>query len=182
MPFTFTPTNLPEVIKIKAKAFPDSRGMFAEMYKASEFKANGITLDFIQDNLAISKKGVIRGLHYQLPPYTQGKLIMAIEGAVWDVIVDIRNGSPTFGKWVAEELSEENRTMLFLPPGFAHGFLALSDARVIYKMTSAEYAPSFDRGVLYNDPGLNIPWPIDNPILSDKDLALPKLKDIEPLS
>jgi dTDP-4-dehydrorhamnose 3,5-epimerase len=180
MPFIFTPTDLPEVIKIESKTFPDERGEFSEVYKASDFKANGIGYDFVQDNFPLSKKGVVRGLHYQLPPYTQGKLVAVIKGKIWDVAVDIRKSSPTFGKWVAEELSDENHRMLFIPPGFAHGFIALEDdTRVLYKMTDNEFTPSADRGIRYDDPDLNIPWPIERPILSEKDKKHPFLKDAE---
>ncbi len=180
MPFTFTPTEIPDVIKIQSAAFPDSRGEFSEIYQASEFKVNGINVNFVQDNFPLSHKGVIRGLHYQLEPRAQGKLVTVIKGAIYDVAVDIRKNSPTFGKWVALELNNGNHCAVYIPPGFAHGFMALEDdTRVLYKMSHSEYAPEFERGILYNDPDLNIPWPLQNPIVSEKDKLHPLLKNAE---
>ena len=179
MPFKFRKLEIPDVILIESKVFEDERGFFMETYKASEFKANGIPYDFVQDNHSKSQKGVLRGLHYQLKPMEQGKLVRCIRGRIWDVAVDIRKGSPWYGKWVAIELSEENKLMLWVPPGFAHGFVALEDnTEVIYKVTK-EYAPKLDRGIIWNDPDIGIEWPIDNPILSKKDSKLPKLRDAE---
>lgn len=180
MPFTFTETDIPEVIKIQSTNFDDDRGSFKEVYKASEFKSAGLDVDFVQDNFPLSHKGVIRGLHYQLEPHAQGKLVTVIKGVIFDVAVDIRKNSPTFGKWVFLELSDANHTAIYIPPGFAHGFMALeNDTRVLYKMSHNEYAPEFERGILYNDPDLNIPWPLPNPILSEKDKKHPLLKDVE---
>ncbi len=178
MNFEFVKLEIPEVILIKPKVFEDARGFFMEAYKASVFAQAGINYAFVQDNHSKSKKGVLRGLHYQLEPKEQGKLVRCIKGKIWDVAVDIRRGSPTFGKWVAVELSEENQYMLWIPPGFAHGFLALEDCEIIYKCTE-EYAPELDRGIIWNDPDIAIPWPTDNPILSSKDAKLPRLKDAE---
>ncbi len=179
MPFKFTRLEIPDVILVEPVVFGDERGFFMETYKASDFKANGIPFDFVQDNHSKSQKGVLRGLHYQLNPKAQGKLVRCVKGKIWDVAVDIRKGSPWFGKWVAVELSEENKLMLWIPPGFAHGFVALEDdTEVIYKVT-AEYAPELDRGILWCDPELGIDWPIKEPILSEKDAKLPKLKDAE---
>jgi len=176
MPFTFRPLQLPEVILIEPRVFPDERGFFLETYKHSEFAANGIPETFVQDNHSRSVRGVLRGLHFQNPPRAQGKLIRVVRGAIFDVAVDIRPGSPTFGQWVGETLSEENQRMLYVPPGFAHGFLVLSDlADVTYKVTE-EYAPELDSGVIWNDPNIAILWPLDGPpILSPKDAALPPL-------
>ncbi len=176
MPFTFTPLSIPEVILIQPRLFTDPRGFFLETYKYSEFQAHGIPETFVQDNHSRSVRGVLRGLHYQNPPQAQGKLIRVVRGAIYDVAVDIRPSSPTFGQWVSALLSEENQHMLYVPPGFAHGFLVLSDlADVTYKVT-AEYAPDLDAGILWNDPALAIQWPLEGPpLLSAKDAALPPL-------
>lgn len=176
MPFTFTPLSIPEVILIQPRLFTDPRGFFLETYKYSEFQAHGIPETFVQDNHSRSVRGVLRGLHYQNPPQAQGKLIRVVRGAIYDVAVDIRPSSPTFGQWVSAVLSEENQHMLYVPPGFAHGFLVLSDlADVTYKVT-AEYAPDLDAGILWNDPALAIQWPLEGPpLLSAKDAALPPL-------
>jgi dTDP-4-dehydrorhamnose 3,5-epimerase len=164
---------------IEPFVFGDERGFFMETYKKSEFEKAGIKYDFPQDNHSRSAKGVLRGLHYQLKPYEQGKLVRCVKGRIWDVAVDIRKGSPTFGKWVAVELSEENKRMLWIPPGFAHGFVALEDGtEIIYKVTK-EYSPEHDRGIIWNDLTIGIEWPIDNPILSKKDASLPTLEEAE---
>lgn len=178
MPFEFIKLEIPDVVLIKPLVFPDERGFFMETFKKSDFVRNGINYDFVQDNHSKSKKGVLRGLHYQLNPKAQGKLVRCIKGKIWDVAVDIRKGSPWYSKWVAVELSEENKHMLWIPPGFAHGFVALEDAEMIYKCT-AEYAPELDRGIIWNDPELAISWPVKEPILSPKDAKLPFLKDAE---
>ena len=179
MGFVFKKLEIPDVILIKPEVFEDERGFFMETYKISDFKNAGIEYNFVQDNHSRSKKGVLRGLHYQLEPMAQGKLIRCIRGRIWDVVVDIRKGSPWYGKWIGVELSEENKLMLWIPPGFAHGFVALeNDTEVIYKVTK-EYAPELDRGIIWNDPDIGIEWPVDNPILSEKDSKLPRLKEAE---
>ena len=182
MPFEIEPLQIPEVILIKPKLFSDDRGFFFETYKKSDFEKAGIGFDFIQDNHSGSKKGVLRGLHYQKRPAVQGKLVRCIRGVIFDVAVDIRMGSPTFGKWVGVYLSEENRHMLWIPPGFAHGFLVVSDyAEVIYKVSHSEYSPTHDAGILWNDPDIGIEWPtnlVERVILSEKDAKLPTLKDL----
>ncbi|WP_028841742.1 dTDP-4-dehydrorhamnose 3,5-epimerase [Thermodesulfobacterium hveragerdense] len=178
MPFSFRKLEIPDVILVEPKVFIDERGFFMEVYKATEFEINGIKYSFIQDNHSYSKKGVLRGLHYQLKPKAQGKLVRCIKGKVWDVAVDIRKGSPWYGRWVGELLSEENRLMLWIPPGFAHGFVALEDSEIIYKCTE-EYDPALERGILWNDQALAIDWPFSNPILSEKDAKLPLFKDAE---
>ena len=167
MPFKFKKLKIPDVILIEPIVFADERGFFIETFKTSDFKANNISYEFVQDNHSKSRKGVLRGLHYQLKPMEQGKLVRCIKGKIWDVAVDIRKGSPWYGKWVGVELSEENKLMLWIPPGFAHGFVALEDAEVIYKCTK-EYAPQYERGIIWNDPELAIHWPIKNPILLSK--------------
>jgi dTDP-4-dehydrorhamnose 3,5-epimerase len=178
MPFEFIRLEIPDVVLIKPKVFEDDRGFFMETYKASDFAKAGIDFSFSQDNHSKSKKGVLRGLHYQLEPKAQGKLVRCIKGKIWDVAVDLRLGSPWFGKWIAVELSKENKCMLWIPAGFAHGFVALEDSEIIYKCTE-EYDPTFDRGIIWNDPEINIPWPIKKPTLSPKDAKLPALKDAE---
>jgi dTDP-4-dehydrorhamnose 3,5-epimerase len=179
MPFQFKKLEIPEVILIEAQTFADDRGFFAETYKRSEFAACGIPHSFVQDNLSHSVQGVVRGLHYQKHPRAQGKLVTVLNGRIFDVAVDIRKGSPTYGQWVGMELSGEDCTMLYVPVGFAHGFCVLSqEADVVYKVTD-EYARDLDRGVLWNDPDLGIQWPVTEPLLSPKDAELPLLKDAD---
>jgi dTDP-4-dehydrorhamnose 3,5-epimerase len=173
MPFEFFETELSGVYYIKIKKNLDDRGFFMESYKRSEFISNGITDKFIQDNHSRSSKGVMRGLHYQKNPKAQGKLIRVLSGEIFDVAVDIRNGSPTYGKWIGKSLSEDKANMLFVPPGFAHGFCVMSKQADIFYKTTDEYAPEYDSGIIWNDPELNIQWPITNPILSAKDAQLP---------
>jgi len=175
MPFDFKNLSLPEVILITPGVFGDNRGFFTENYKRSDFEKAGITESFCQDNTSRSAKGVIRALHFQQDPHAQGKLVQCLRGKVIDVAVDIRRGSPRFGQWAAEILDEESRKMLYVPPGFAHGYGVLSDmAEVNYKVTS-EYAPQAERGIIYNDPAIGVPWGIAAPVLSAKDLLLPPL-------
>lgn len=180
MAFEFKKLSIPDVILVEPKVFADERGFFLESYKKSEFYANGITIEFNQDNHSKSTKGVLRGLHYQLPPKAQAKLVRCVQGEIFDVAVDIRKNSPTFGKWVGEKLSAENKKMLFIPEGFAHGFVVLSEtAELLYK-ASNEYSKEHDRGVFWNDPEISVEWGIDfEPILSEKDKHQPLLKDIE---
>ncbi|WP_280188440.1 dTDP-4-dehydrorhamnose 3,5-epimerase [Delftia sp. PS-11] len=177
-----TPLAIPEVMLIEPKVFGDDRGFFLESFNQQVFnQATGTDYSFVQDNHSRSKKGVLRGLHYQLPPHAQGKLVRVVRGAVFDVAVDVRRGSPTFGQWVGAELTEDNHRQLWLPPGFAHGFLVLSDsADFLYKAT-AYYAPQSDRGIAWNDPAIGIQWPqLDVELsLSDKDLKQPLLAHAE---
>src|SRR6185437_1103899 len=179
MPFTFKRLEIPEVILVDAKAFSDKRGFFMESFKQSVFYENGIKTTFVQDNYSHSIKGVIRGLHYQKNPKAQAKLVMALRGEIFDVAVDIRKGSTTYGKWIGEILSDKNHRLLYIPEGFAHGFCVLSDsADVLYKVNS-EYSPEHERGILWNDTDLAIKWPIDKPVMIKKDLELPVLKDAD---
>jgi len=179
MPFNFLKTEIDSLTIIEPRAFADDRGFFLESYKKSDFLKNGIDVDFMQDNHSLSSKGVLRGLHYQKPPYTQAKLVRVVKGAAWDVAVDIRKTSPTYKKWIGIELSENNRKMFYIPEGFAHGFLSLTDeVHLLYKCSN-EYSPTHDAGIIWNDPDLAIEWPVDKPLLSDKDLGLPYLKDAE---
>ena len=179
MPFEFERQKIKDVILIKPRVFGDSRGFFLESYKKSDFVANGIKDEFNQDNHSKSTKGVLRGLHYQASPKGQAKLVRCVQGEILDVAVDIRPKSKTFGEYVKVELSEENKYMLFIPVGFAHGFVVLSDeAELLYK-ASGEYAPQADRGVLWSDKDINIDWEIDfEPMLSEKDSKQPKLNEI----
>ncbi|MEI6437311.1 MAG: dTDP-4-dehydrorhamnose 3,5-epimerase [Candidatus Omnitrophota bacterium] len=169
MPFTFTPTAIADVIEVEPKQFPDGRGFFAELYKSTDFKAAGITVGLCQVNQSRSQKNVLRGLHYQLKPQAQAKLVAVLRGEIFDVAVDIRKGSPTFGHWVGATLSETNKKMLYLPEGFAHGFCAISDEVEIMYFCSNEYAAACERSIIWNDPAIGITWPVAAPILSPKD-------------
>ena len=185
MPISFEETFLDGVILVTPKIFLDERGFFFESYKKSDFFDIGIREEFLQDNHSKSIKGVLRGLHFQKEPYAQGKLIRCVYGEIFDVAVDIRKDSPTFGKWYGTILSAENKKMLWIPKGFAHGFLTLSEtAEIIYKVSGSEYNASYDAGIIWNDPSINIAWPLEDygikkPILSSKDESLPLLKNIE---
>ena len=182
MPFEFKKLEIQDVILIEPSVFGDERGFFIETFKESEFQTNGIKVKFNQDNHSSSTKGVLRGLHYQSYPKAQAKLIHCIEGEVFDVAVDIRKNSQTFGQWIGVKLSAENKKMLFIPEGFAHGFVVLSEnAQLVYK-TSNEYSKEHDRGIAWNDPDINVNWGIDfEPILSEKDKIQPLLKEIKEL-
>ena len=158
MSFAFEPLAIPGLVLVKPRVFPDDRGFFLETYKRSEFAVAGIDADFVQDNHSRSTRGVLRALHYQLPPFAQGKLVRVSEGRIWDVAVDLRSSSPTFKKWVGVELSDENHHMFWIPPGFAHGFVALSDTvHLLYKCT-AEYDKPSERGIRWDDPELAVAW------------------------
>jgi len=179
MTFRFTPLPIPGLVLIEPMVVEDPRGWFVETYKMSEFARAGIALPFVQDNHSRSGRGVLRGLHYQKRAHAQGKLIWIVAGDVFDVAVDIRRSSPTFGTWVSTTLSASNRRILYVPPGFAHGFYVLSDsAEVCYKAT-AEYAPDFERGIAWNDPKLGITWPGVAPVISPRDADLPHLRDAD---
>ncbi len=175
----FTPTAIPDVILIEPDVFRDARGSFFEIYRRDLFQKNGIQTDFVQDNQSYSLKGALRGLHYQIAPKEQAKLVRVVRGEVFDVVVDIRPGSRTFGRFVAETLSDKNRKMLFVPAGFAHGYVTLSDeAEFLYKVSEL-YSPSHERGLRWDDKDLGIPWPkLDKAyLLSDKDKLYPGLKN-----
>jgi dTDP-4-dehydrorhamnose 3,5-epimerase len=175
----FTELSIPGLILVEPDVHPDDRGFFAETYHLGKYVAGGIRGTFVQDNFAHSRRGVLRGLHYQ-DAQAQGKLVYAIRGTIFDVAVDIRRGSPAFGTWVARILSDENRHQLFVPEGCAHGYCVLSDeADVMYKCTDL-YAPAHDRGLVWNDPDLAVAWPIAVPVLSAKDAALPALAAVPP--
>ncbi len=172
----FTPLKIPDVILIQPQVFEDSRGFFYEAYNQSVFAAHGIKDSFAQDNLSLSSKGVVRGLHYQVPPKAQSKLVRVLKGSILDVVVDIRKSSKTFGQHVAGRISAEKKEMLYVPAGFAHGFCALEDdTEVMYKVSEL-YSKDHERGILWNDPSLAIEWPHLHFILSDKDQKFPLLK------
>ena len=176
MPFRFEKLEIPEVVLIEASVFPDERGFFMETYKYSDYAAFGIKDTFVQENHSCSTRGSLRGLHYQKPPKAQGKLVRVVVGEVFDVAVDIRKDSPTYGKWVGVTLSAEEKRILFIPPWCAHGFCVLSErAEMLYKVTE-EYAPQYEAGIIWNDPDLAIQWPINNPILSPRDRAWPPFR------
>lgn len=177
--FKFISVDIPGLIVIEPNVYLDERGFFLESYNKESFIKGGITDEFVQDNHSKSKKGVLRGLHFQKPPKAQAKLLRVIYGAIYDVAVDIRNGSPTYGKWFAIELSDENKKMLYIPVGFAHGFYTLEDnTELLYKCTKT-YAPDLEGGIIYNDPDLNIHWPLEGkPIVSKKDKSYQKLRDL----
>ena len=179
MALTFRRLTIPEVVLIEPRQLGDQRGRFMETYKRSEFVAHGISDTFVQDNYSYSVRGTLRGLHYQLHPKAQAKLVMALRGEVFDVAVDLRQGSPTFGHWVGTTLSSETFRMLYIPVGFAHGFCVISEeAEVVYKM-SAEYSPEHERGVIWNDTTIGVDWPTTKPILSEKDAIAPLLADAD---
>ena len=174
-----TETSLPGVLLIEPKVFGDARGFFLESWNRQTFADRGLDIDFVQDNHSRSSRGVLRGLHYQLND-PQGKLVRVTQGRVFDVAVDMRRSSPHFGQWTGHELSADNHHMLWIPPGFAHGFLVLSESADFLYKTTVFYAPQWDRGVRWDDPEIAIEWPLEgSPVLSDKDRILPLLKDAE---
>jgi len=175
MPFRFTRLALPEVILIEPNVFPDKRGFFFEAYKYSDFSRHGISEQFVQENHSHSAQGTLRGLHYQKMPKAQGKLVRVVVGEIFDVTVDIRKGSPRYGRWIGISLSVQNNKMLYIPPGFAHGACVLSEEAGLLYMVTAEYAPSSEAGVIWNDPALAIDWPVKEPILSSRDQTWPTL-------
>ena len=165
------------LLLIKPNVFLDERGYFYESFSDASFSKEGLTHKFVQDNQSCSKKGVLRGLHFQNPPFDQGKLVRVVKGSVLDIAVDIRKNSPSYGKYVAALLTEENKCLLWIPPGFAHGFLSLEDDTIfIYKCTNG-YNKASEGGILWNDPDLNIDWGILNPIVSGKDMELTPFRD-----
>ena len=178
MPFEFRSLPITGLVLVERKSFEDARGFFEETFKESVFGVHGIPGAFPQDNHSYSRGGVLRGLHFQLPPRAQGKLVYVVTGEIVDVAVDLRDGSPWFARWHAVVLSEKNRRMLYLPPGFAHGFYVRSEAaHVVYKVTE-EYAAALDAGVRWDDPDVGVQWPNPDPQLSDRDASLPWLRDV----
>ncbi len=174
-------TKVPDLLIIEPKVFEDSRGYFFESYNKSAFEKENLNFDFVQDNQSKSGYGVIRGLHYQIEPYAQTKLVRVLSGKIFDVSVDIRKGSPTFGQWVGVELSDENKRQILVPKGFAHGFSVLSEIAVVFYKCDNFYRPEADRGINYRDRALNIDWKIEpeKAIVSEKDLKHPLLDEAE---
>ena len=179
MPVKFSETEIPGVLVLEHDVAADDRGFVTELYSREVWDRAGLEETFVQDNLSASDRGTVRGLHYQLNPYGIGKLVRVLTGSVFDVAVDLRRGSPTFGKWVGRTLTAENRLALWVPVGFAHGMLALEDQTlVLYKFT-APYTPEAERAVSYKDPEIGIEWPIEPTLVSEKDAAAPGLRDAE---
>lgn len=175
----FCKTKIDGVLILKPKVFPDERGYFFESYSEKNFLEEGLFLDFVQDNISFSKKGTVRGLHYQVGEFAQGKLCQVLSGKVIDVAVDVRFNSPTFGEHVAVELSGENHNQIWIPPGFAHGFSVLSDTAIFHYKCTAFYSKQDERAILFNDPDLNIDWQVDAMNISEKDLQGKSFKDID---
>jgi dTDP-4-dehydrorhamnose 3,5-epimerase len=171
-------TKFNEVVVISPRVFRDPRGYFFETFQAERYKEIGIACDFVQDNLSYSKKHALRGMHYQ-HPHGQAKLISVVRGEVLDVVVDVRKGSPTFGQWESVVLSAENHRQLFVPQGFAHGFCVLSEDVLFTYKCSDYYAPDAEHGIDWDDPDIGIKWPIEKPLLSEKDAGYPRLRDVD---
>ena len=181
MAFLFEPLEIPDVVLIRAARHEDGRGWFAETYKRSRFSEHGVSEAFVQDNHSFSAaEGTLRGLHYQGPPHAQGKLVRCSSGAIFDVAADLRGGSVTYGRWVAVDLRSEDGTMLWIPAGFAHAFQTLEPATHVTYKTTAEFDAASESGIRWDDPGLGIPWPIAKPILSSRDMALPRWQPSAP--
>lgn len=172
-------TNIPDLYIVKPSVFEDHRGYFFESYNKEVFLRNGIDQNFVQDNESKSQKNVLRGLHFQSPPFAQGKLVRVIRGAVLDVAVDIRKSSPTFGQWASIELTQDNKWMYWIPPGFAHGFVTLEDNTTFFYKCTNVYNKASEGSLRWNDPDLNIDWGIKDPILSEKDMISPLFKDFK---
>jgi len=181
--FKFNKTPIEGILVIEPKAFADNRGFFMEAYNQKNFEDSGFSEKFIQDNLSKSSKGVLRGLHYQVNPSPMGKLVSCIKGKIFDVGVDVRKGSKTFGQWFGDILSEENKKMIYFPPGIAHGFLSLEDNTFVAYKCTGFYSKEDERAIIWNDPEIDIKWPIDQVggkvIVSDRDKVHPKLKDLD---
>ena len=174
-----TPLKLPGTFEVVMPRHGDRRGYFGRTYDEAIFREYGLTTDWVQDNEAYSKgRGVIRGLHFQKPPHAETKLVRAVVGAIWDVFVDLRKASPTFGKWDAIELSATNPKAVYVPKGFAHGYCTLTDGVIVAYKVDAPYKPKAEGGLRWSDPALGIPWPVDAPIISDKDRSHPTLDEL----
>jgi dTDP-4-dehydrorhamnose 3,5-epimerase len=176
MPFTFKPLDIPDVVLVTPQVYGDSRGFFLESYRQDVFEAAGIHDHFVQDNHSRSQRGVLRGLHFQRPPYAQAKLLRCLVGEIYDVALDLRPGSDFFGRWVAVQLVPQQ--MIFIPSGFAHGFAVLSEVAEVSYKASCTHHPEAEGGVAWDDPTLSIPWPVSDPILSARDHGWPRLKDL----
>ena len=178
MGFRFKPLAIQEVVLVEPDTYRDDRGYFRETFQRSAFAEGGLDPGFVQANMSKSRKGVIRGLHFQREPAAVAKLVGAAQGRIFDVAVDVRPGSPTFGRWVGEELSADDGRMLYVPEGFAHGFCALEDETLVTYLMTGEFSPEHDGGVRWNDPEIGVEWPIEEPILSPRDQELPLLGEI----
>lgn len=179
MRFRFEPLDVPEVVLVEPVVHGDHRGFFLETYRRSAFAEAGIAPELVQSNVARSARGVLRGLHYQLPPAAQGKLVGVARGEIFDVAVDVRRGSPTWARWVGVRIDDQKHQMLWVPPGFAHGYCVLSAEADVWYGVTAEYEPDLDRGIRWDDPELGVSWPLDAPRLSPKDQTLPGLSDAD---
>ena len=179
MPFSFKRLSISDIILVEPQSFSDDRGFFFESFKESEFLSCCIDKKFIQDNFSHSIRRVIRGLHFQKHPKAQAKLVSVLKGEIFDVAVDIRKNSPTYGKWISEILSENNHKLLYIPEGFAHGFCVLSEEADVFYKVSNEYSPEHEHGIIWSDPKLNIDWPISKPIISSDDSKLPLFENLE---
>ena len=175
MPFKFKGLSVPGVVLVEQTSFADDRGFFVETFKQSEYKIAGIDFVRVQENHSQSRKGVLRGLHYQSEPFAQAKLVWVVRGSVFDVAVDIRKGSPSYGKWAAAELTAQNKSLLFVPKGFAHGFVALEDNSDVVYLVDAEYSKEHEIGLIWNDGQIGIRWPVMQPLLSERDAKWPEL-------
>ncbi|MCC6873601.1 MAG: dTDP-4-dehydrorhamnose 3,5-epimerase [Sandaracinaceae bacterium] len=175
-----TPTELPEVLFVEPTVHRDARGLVLETYRRERYVDCGIDVSFVQDNLSRSGPGVLRGLHLQRDPHSQAKLVYAVTGRVWDVAVDVRAGSPSFGRWAARELAAETMAQLFIPAGFAHGFCVLEAPAVLAYKCSDVHHPELELTIAHDDPDLEIAWPIVDPVLSEKDRSAPRLRDVAP--
>ena len=176
MPFTFTQLDLPGVVLVEPRVFADTRGFFLVTFKRGDDESAGLPGTFVQENHSRSSRGTLRGLHFQRAPKAQAKLVRVVVGEIFDVAVDVRPESPTFGRWVGTTLSAENRRMLFVPAWCAHGFCVTSDVAEVDYKTTAEYAPELEGGVMWNDPALEIEWPVADPVLSERDMRWPALE------
>lgn len=178
-PVTFAQTEIEGVLEIRAAVFRDERGFFTETYSRAVWGQNGFTHQFWQDSMSLSAKGTLRGMHYQLEPHSMGKFVRVISGAIFDVGVDLRTGSPTFGKWIGRRLTADNALALYLPAGLAHGFIALEEDTIVYYKSTHGHVPEAERSLAYNDPAVGIQWPMEPTLVSPKDLAAPALADAE---
>jgi dTDP-4-dehydrorhamnose 3,5-epimerase len=174
-----TTCDLPGLLIIEPDVFGDHRGFFLESWNRQRYRAAGLEFDFVQDNFSLSRRGTLRGLHFQ-NPFAQGKLVSVLQGEVFDVGVDIRRGSPTFGRWFGMTLSAENKRQFYLPPGFAHGFLVLSEMALFHYKCTDYYSPKDEQGFRWDDPAVGIKWPVENPLLSQRDAAAPFLNALPP--
>lgn len=176
---TFTATEIDDVLMVEGPVFHDDRGFFCEVHNHKAWALKGFEHRFVQDNMSLSRRGTMRGMHYQIEPHGMGKYIRVLRGAVFDVAIDLRRGSETYGKWVGRTLSAENGLGMWIPSGFAHGFLAMEDDSLVYYKCTSPYYPAAERAIAYNDPEVGIAWPFEPTVVSPKDAAAPRFKDAE---